>query len=101
MHSFHCTIVIVYIYCIADLSGSVASIIFPVHRPLIYYSLKLRRRHCMSLILLWEQCIAAYLREDFTAHSVTEGTVKSYASVLLGLFRDTAKPPELCTREHA
>src|SRR5260221_13974212 len=99
MHSFHCTIVIVYIYCIADLSGSVASIIFPVHRPLIYYSLKLRRGHCMSLSLLWEQCIAAYLREVFVAHSGSEGTVKSYASVLRGFFRHTGKAPVLCTRE--
>ncbi len=53
----------------------------------------------MSLSLLWEQCIAAYLREVFTAHSGSEGTVKSYASVLRGFFRHTNKAPELCTRE--
>src|SRR5258708_827390 len=100
MHSFHCTIVIVYIFTIADLSSSAASIIFPVHRPLIYYSLRWSRGHCgMSLSLLWEQCIAAYLREVFTAHSGSEGTVKSYASVLRGFFRHTNKAPELCTRE--
>src|SRR5258708_19572810 len=100
MHSFHCPIVIVYIFSIDDFSSSGGSIIVPVHCPLIYYSLRLCRGHCwMSLSLLWEQCIAAYLREVFTAHSGSEGTVKSYASVLRGFFRHTNKAPELCTRE--
>src|SRR5260370_24899909 len=98
MCHFHYTLVIVYIFTIADLSGSAASIIFPVHRPLIYYSLRLRRGHCwMSLSLLWEHCIAAYLREVFTAHSNSEATVKSYASVLRGFFRHTSKAPQPCT----
>src|SRR5258708_1738411 len=99
MHSFHFITVVLYTCCIVDIQCNVASVIFPVHRPLLYYSLRFRRGHCMSLSLLWEQCIAAYLREVFTAHSNSEGTVKSYASVLRGFFRHTGKAPELCTRE--
>src|SRR5258708_7336932 len=100
MHSFHFITVVLYTCCIVDIQCNVASVVFPVHRPLLYYSLRFRRGHCwMSLSLLWEQCIAAYLREVFVAHSNSEGTVKSYASVLRGFFRHTNKAPELCTRE--
>src|SRR5258708_2375187 len=100
MHSFHFITVVLYTCCMIDIQCNVASVVFPVHRPLLYYSLRFRRGHCwMSLSLLWEQCIAAYLREVFTAHSNSEGTVKSYASVLRGFFRHTNKAPELCTRE--
>src|SRR6266699_3177781 len=99
MHSFHFTLVVVYIYCIADLSGNAASVIFPVHRPLIYYSLRLRRGCHVNLSLLWEQCIAAYLKEVFYAHSGSAHTIKNYSGILRRFFAHHSKPPELCTRE--
>ena len=53
----------------------------------------------MALSLLWQQCVTAYLREVFVAHSNSEATVKSYASVLRNFFRHTGKAPEQATRE--
>src|SRR5258707_2183159 len=100
MCHFHYTLVIVYIFTIADLSGSASSIIFPVHRPLIYYSLRLRRRgYCMHLSLLWEQCVAAYLKDVFVSHSNSAHTVRDYAGTLRRFFERSARPPEAYTRE--
>src|SRR5260221_2097721 len=100
MCHFHFTLVIVYIYCILDLHSSVASVIFPVHRPLIYYSLHLRRRGlCMNLPLLWQECRDAFLQETFTAHSGSMKTLHAYASELRNFFACSNKSPERCTRQ--
>jgi integrase len=53
----------------------------------------------MALSLLWERCIAAYLKDVFVSHSNSEATVDSYAYVLRSFFRHTNKAPELSTRE--
>jgi len=96
MHSFHFTVVILYTCCIPLLHSSAADVVFPIHRPLIYYSLKVRR---MSLSLLWENCIAAYLKEVFYAHSGSAHTIRDYSGILQRFFKHSAKSPEHCTRE--
>jgi integrase len=54
----------------------------------------------MSLSLLWENCIAAYLKDVFVSHSNSESTVKGYASVLRCFLRHLGpKAPEQATRE--
>src|SRR5260221_14727636 len=100
MCHFHYTLVIVYIFTIADLSGSASSIIFPVHRPLIYYSLRLRRRGlCMTLPLLWEHCIAAYLKDVFVSHSTSAHTVRDFEATLRRFFGGPTRRQERKTRE--
>src|SRR5258708_28138081 len=100
MHSFHYVTVILYSGGIPLLHSSAASVIFQVHRPLIYYSLHLRRRGChVSLSLLWEHCIAAYLKDVFVSHSNSAHTVRDYAGTLRRFFERSAKSPEQYTRE--
>lgn len=53
----------------------------------------------MALSLLWEQCIAAFLKDVFVSHSNSDATIDSYAYVLRSFLRHADKAPELCTRE--
>ena len=53
----------------------------------------------MGLSLLWEQCIAAFLKDVFVSHSNSDATVDSYAYVLRSFLRHCGKAPEQATRE--
>jgi len=53
----------------------------------------------VSLSLLWEQCVAAYLKEVYYAHSGSAHTIKNYSGILRRFFAHHSKPPEQCTRE--
>jgi len=53
----------------------------------------------MSLPLLWEHCIAAYLKDVFVSHSNSAHTVRDYAGTLRRFFERSAKSPEQYTRE--
>src|SRR5260221_12569005 len=100
MCHFHFTLVIVYICLQQVVHSDVTSVAYPIHRPLIYYSLHLRRRGChVSLSLLWEQCVAAYLKEVYYAHSGSAHTIKNYSGILRRFFAHHSNPPEQCTRE--
>jgi len=92
MHSFHFCVILLYTCTIADIHSNAASVLFPIH----LYSLKVRR---MNLSLLWENCIAAYLKEVFYAHSGSAHTIRDYSGILQRFFKHTAKSPERCTRE--
>src|SRR5258708_28373538 len=99
MHSFHFVTVLLYTCCILDLHSNAASVVYPIHRPLIYYSLQFRRGCCMSLTLLWQACRDAFLQETFTAHSGSLKTLRAYASELRNFFACSGKSPECCTRQ--
>src|SRR5258708_5498664 len=100
MHSFHFCVIVLYTCCIPLLHCSAIDVAYPIHRPLIYYTLRLRRRGlCMSLPLLWEHCIAAYLKDVFVSHSNSAHTVGDYAGTLRRFFERSARPPEAYTRE--
>ncbi len=53
----------------------------------------------MTLPLLWEHCIAAYLKDVFVSHSNSAHTVRDYAGTLRRFFERSARPPEQHTRE--
>src|SRR5258707_11772182 len=100
MHSFHFCVIVPYTCCIPLLHCSAIDVAYPIHRPLIYYTLRLRRRGlCMSLPLVWEHCIAAYLKDVFVSHSNSAHTVRDYAGTLRRFFERSARPPEAYTRE--
>src|SRR5258708_3152365 len=100
MHSFHFCIIVLYTCCIPLLHCSAIDVAYPIHRPLIYYTLRFRRRGlCMTLPLLWEHCIAAYLKDVFVSHSNSAHTVRDYAGTLRRFFERSARPPEQHTRE--
>src|SRR5260221_1675725 len=100
MHSFHFCIIVLYTCCIPLLHCSAIDVAYPIQRPLIYYTLRLRRRGlCMTLPLLWEHCIAAYLKDVFVSHSNSAHTVRDYAGTLRRFFERSARTPEQYTRE--